>query len=140
MLPRLSTLCLRRGVVARNVWQLQPNAMLSSRKNAFFSSSRYLFDTQSKTTKRIFSTATVMRTQAKNIVPNNKVPKSVAEKVKDTMSEIVTTQTKNERNATDWAIIKQMMKYIWPKNDIGVKTRVVVALSLLVGGKVSPLP
>ncbi|CAO3599022.1 unnamed protein product [Absidia cylindrospora] len=27
------------------------------------------------------------------------------------------------------------MKYIWPKNDAGVKARVVIALSLLVGGK-----
>jgi ABC transporter ATM len=43
----------------------------------------------------------------------------------------------NKRNATDWAIIRQLMKYIWPKNDIGVKSRVVIALSLLVGGKVS---
>ncbi|KAG0768824.1 hypothetical protein G6F16_002902 [Rhizopus arrhizus] len=40
-----------------------------------------------------------------------------------------------ERNATDLAIIKQLMKYIWPKNDTGVKARVVIALSLLVGGK-----
>lgn len=45
----------------------------------------------------------------------------------------------SQRNATDWAIIKQLMKYIWPKNDIGVKTRVVIALSLLVGGKVGLL-
>ncbi|KAI7856927.1 P-loop containing nucleoside triphosphate hydrolase protein [Circinella umbellata] len=27
------------------------------------------------------------------------------------------------------------MKYVWPKNDVNVKTRVVIALSLLVGGK-----
>ncbi|KAG2225858.1 hypothetical protein INT45_007102 [Circinella minor] len=54
--------------------------------------------------------------------------------------ETVTTKTpKNEtikqRNATDWAIIRQLMKYVWPKNDTNVKTRVVIALSLLVGGK-----
>jgi hypothetical protein len=47
-----------------------------------------------------------------------------------------TTQLTQDRNKTDWAIIRQMMKYIWPKNDVGVKTRVVIALSLLVGGKV----
>ncbi|KAI9277622.1 P-loop containing nucleoside triphosphate hydrolase protein [Sporodiniella umbellata] len=33
------------------------------------------------------------------------------------------------------AIIKQLMKYIWPKNDTGVKARVIIALGLLVGGK-----
>lgn len=46
------------------------------------------------------------------------------------------TSVAKERNATDLAIIKQLMKYIWPKNDTGVKARVVIALSLLVGGKV----
>lgn len=44
-------------------------------------------------------------------------------------------ETHKQRNATDWAIIKQLMKYIWPKHDKGVKARVVIALSLLVGGK-----
>ncbi|GAB5592954.1 Iron-sulfur clusters transporter atm1 [Umbelopsis nana] len=39
------------------------------------------------------------------------------------------------RNATDMAIIKQLMRYVWPKDDAGVKARVVIALSLLVGGK-----
>ncbi|KAI8369348.1 uncharacterized protein BYT42DRAFT_106127 [Radiomyces spectabilis] len=46
------------------------------------------------------------------------------------------TETNKERNATDWAIIRQLMKYIWPKNDVGVKSRVVIALGLLIGGKV----
>lgn len=40
------------------------------------------------------------------------------------------------RNATDMAIIKQLMRYVWPKDDAGVKARVIIALSLLVGGKV----
>lgn len=40
------------------------------------------------------------------------------------------------RNATDMAIIKQLMRYVWPKDDNGVKARVVIALGLLVGGKV----
>ncbi|RCH94080.1 Iron-sulfur clusters transporter atm1, mitochondrial [Rhizopus azygosporus] len=52
-----------------------------------------------------------------------------AKQLKDAASDV------KDRNATDWAIIKQLMKYIWPKNDIGVKTRVVIALSLLIGGK-----
>ncbi|CAO3658693.1 unnamed protein product [Umbelopsis ramanniana] len=33
------------------------------------------------------------------------------------------------------AIIKQLMRYVWPKDDNGVKARVVIALGLLVGGK-----
>ncbi|KAI9308571.1 hypothetical protein BJ944DRAFT_95734 [Cunninghamella echinulata] len=51
--------------------------------------------------------------------------------------ETTTNESLKQRNKTDWAIIKQLMKYIWPKNDIGVKSRVVIALSLLIGGKVS---
>lgn len=35
----------------------------------------------------------------------------------------------------DWKIIKDLSSYIWPKNDRGVKIRVVVALGLLVMGK-----
>ncbi|CAO3654234.1 unnamed protein product [Cunninghamella echinulata] len=49
--------------------------------------------------------------------------------------ETTTNESLKQRNKTDWAIIKQLMKYIWPKNDIGVKSRVIIALSLLIGGK-----
>ncbi|KAI8973343.1 P-loop containing nucleoside triphosphate hydrolase protein [Mycotypha africana] len=51
------------------------------------------------------------------------------------MEASIQKETNSQRNATDWAIVKQLMKYIWPKKDIGVKARVVIALSLLVGGK-----
>ncbi|CAG8545446.1 9570_t:CDS:10 [Rhizophagus irregularis] len=43
---------------------------------------------------------------------------------------IRTTQT-----STDWKIIKNLVRYIWPKDDPAVKIRVVTALSLLVAGK-----
>lgn len=61
--------------------------------------------------------------------------KSVAQSTKPTP--VTTAAAKgSKRNATtDLAIIRQLLKYIWPKNDWGVKARVVIALSLLVGGK-----
>ncbi|KAF9585944.1 Iron-sulfur clusters transporter atm1, mitochondrial [Lunasporangiospora selenospora] len=40
-----------------------------------------------------------------------------------------------EQNKMDWKIFKELSGYIWPKDDRGVKIRVVVALSLLVMGK-----
>ncbi|KAJ5814701.1 hypothetical protein N7474_006478 [Penicillium riverlandense] len=43
--------------------------------------------------------------------------------------------TKEQRKA-DWAIMKEMAKYLWPKGDWGTKLRVGTALSLLVGAKV----
>ncbi|KAI5292078.1 Iron-sulfur clusters transporter atm1, mitochondrial [Ascosphaera atra] len=41
-----------------------------------------------------------------------------------------------EQRKADLAIAKEMMKYLWPKGDWGAKTRVALALSLLVGGKI----
>ncbi|KAF9331596.1 Iron-sulfur clusters transporter atm1, mitochondrial, partial [Linnemannia elongata] len=41
-----------------------------------------------------------------------------------------------DQNQLDWKIFKDLSSYIWPKNDRGVKIRVVVALGLLVMGKI----
>ncbi|KAI8593923.1 iron-sulfur clusters transporter ATM1 [Geranomyces variabilis] len=38
--------------------------------------------------------------------------------------------------AADWQIVKELGAYLWPKNEPGIKARVVIALSLLIGGKV----
>ncbi|KAI8823564.1 putative ABC transporter [Fimicolochytrium jonesii] len=38
--------------------------------------------------------------------------------------------------AADWQIIKQLGAYLWPKDEAGIKARVVIALSLLIGGKI----
>lgn len=35
----------------------------------------------------------------------------------------------------DWAIIKKLVQYVWPKGDFGTKQRVILALALLIGGK-----
>ncbi|EAW06913.1 ATP-binding cassette Fe/S cluster precursor transporter ATM1 [Aspergillus clavatus NRRL 1] len=47
-----------------------------------------------------------------------------------------TTVGNKEQRKADWAIIKEMAKYLWPKNDWGTKLRVGTALSLLVGAKI----
>ncbi|KAG0227316.1 P-loop containing nucleoside triphosphate hydrolase protein [Mortierella sp. GBAus27b] len=41
-----------------------------------------------------------------------------------------------EQNQLDWKIIKELSTYIWPKDDRGVKIRVIAALGLLVMGKI----
>ncbi|OAX80735.1 iron-sulfur clusters transporter atm1, mitochondrial, partial [Emergomyces africanus] len=46
-----------------------------------------------------------------------------------------TVSTKQQRKA-DWAIMKEMAKYLWPQDDFGTKARVGTALVLLVGGKI----
>ena len=42
-----------------------------------------------------------------------------------------------EQSRRDWEIIKTLIPNIWPKDDCKTKIRVLVALGLLVGGKVS---
>ncbi|GAB1216710.1 Iron-sulfur clusters transporter atm1, mitochondrial [Aspergillus terreus] len=53
---------------------------------------------------------------------------------KDLLSE--TTVASKEQRKADWAIMKEMVKYLWPKDDWGTKLRVGTALSLLVGAKI----
>ncbi|KAF7155166.1 hypothetical protein CNMCM5623_006593 [Aspergillus felis] len=53
---------------------------------------------------------------------------------KDLLSE--TTVASKEQRKADWAIIKEMAKYLWPKDDWGTKLRVGTALSLLIGAKI----
>lgn len=40
-----------------------------------------------------------------------------------------------EQRMVDWAIIRKLVQYVWPKGDFGTKQRVALALALLVGGK-----
>ena len=44
-------------------------------------------------------------------------------------------KTLKEQRLVDWAIIKKLIQYVWPKGDFGTKQRVVLALALLIGGK-----
>ncbi|KAF2724320.1 ABC transporter-like protein [Polychaeton citri CBS 116435] len=46
------------------------------------------------------------------------------------------TVTNQEQRKADWAIIKDMVQYLWPKNDFNTKFRVGLSVGLLVGAKV----
>lgn len=41
-----------------------------------------------------------------------------------------------EQRKADWAIMKEMSRYLWPKDNFGAKSRVCLAVALLIGGKV----
>lgn len=45
-------------------------------------------------------------------------------------------KSNQEQRKADWAIMKEMTKYIWPKNNVGTKVRVGGSLILLIGAKV----
>ncbi|KAK4178055.1 putative iron-sulfur clusters transporter [Triangularia setosa] len=41
-----------------------------------------------------------------------------------------------EQRKADWAIMKEMSRYIWPRDSLGDKMRVLLAVGLLIGAKV----
>ncbi|EDN92061.1 conserved hypothetical protein [Sclerotinia sclerotiorum 1980 UF-70] len=45
-------------------------------------------------------------------------------------------KTNKEQRKADWAIIKEMSQYLWPKDNMGTRLRVGLSLGLLVGAKV----
>ncbi|KAF2213391.1 hypothetical protein CERZMDRAFT_66888 [Cercospora zeae-maydis SCOH1-5] len=70
-------------------------------------------------------------------------PEGVIKTQKSTKPEVKTdpllaeqTISNKEQRKADWAIIKDMSKYLWPKNDIGTKFRVGLSVGLLVSAKV----
>ncbi|KAI1006771.1 Iron-sulfur clusters transporter [Podosphaera aphanis] len=44
-------------------------------------------------------------------------------------------KTRSEQRKADWAIVKEMSHYLWPKNNVGTRFRVGLALILLVASK-----
>ena len=50
------------------------------------------------------------------------------------------TVSNKEQRKADWAIIKDMARYLWPKNDLGTRFRVSLSVALLVGAKVDSTP
>lgn len=43
--------------------------------------------------------------------------------------------TNKEQRKADWAIIKEMSHYLWPKDNLGTRFRVGLSVALLVGAK-----
>ena len=64
----------------------------------------------------------------------NKTKPDVAPKVDALLAE-QTVSNKEQRKA-DWAIMKEMARYLWPKDDLSARARVATALALLVASKV----
>ncbi|KAL4994974.1 P-loop containing nucleoside triphosphate hydrolase protein [Aspergillus recurvatus] len=71
---------------------------------------------------------------AKSAVPSPQKTQNATTAQKDLLSE--STVANKEQRKADWAIMREMAKYLWPKGDWGTKLRVGTALSLLVGAKV----
>lgn len=46
------------------------------------------------------------------------------------------TVSNKEQRKADWAIMKEMSRYLWPKDNMGTRFRVGLSVSLLVGAKI----
>ncbi|KAL6233174.1 hypothetical protein BDW75DRAFT_195597 [Aspergillus navahoensis] len=71
---------------------------------------------------------------AKSAAPSPQRTHNATTAQKDLLSE--STLASKEQRKADWAIMREMAKYLWPKGDWGTKLRVGTALSLLIGAKV----
>lgn len=61
-------------------------------------------------------------------------PAAAAAAKRDTLLAEQSLSNKEQRKA-DWAIIREMSHYLWPKDNMGTRMRVGVSVALLVGAK-----
>ena len=84
-----------------------------------------------------------LRKNGKNTDTEKIPPESVQDPKPDkdptpTQDQLLSEQTvsNKEQRKADWAIIKRMSKYLWPKDDPGARFRVGASVGLLIGAKV----
>ncbi|KAA8906424.1 P-loop containing nucleoside triphosphate hydrolase protein [Sphaerosporella brunnea] len=98
----------------------------------FAATPRFLNDKKPQdTTATATATASITSTTKNNGKNNGNEPVAPP---KDLLAE-VTKSAKGQRQA-DWGIIKEMSRYLWPKDSPGIKLRVALSIALLVGAKV----
>ncbi|KAI0836026.1 P-loop containing nucleoside triphosphate hydrolase protein [Hypoxylon sp. FL0890] len=65
---------------------------------------------------------------------SSNTPKKPASTQKDPLAAI--DKSAQEQRKADWAIMKEMAHYLWPKDSLSTKLRVSLAVALLIGAKV----
>jgi ATP-binding cassette subfamily B (MDR/TAP) protein 7 len=95
---------------------------------------------------RVFTTSPWRRkddTRVKPVTQETKVAAAEPTKTptvkKERVDPLLAEQTvsNKEQRKADWAIIKDMAHYLWPKDDFGTRFRVGLSVALLVGAKVN---
>jgi ATP-binding cassette, subfamily B (MDR/TAP), member 7 len=108
--------------------------LLDSSRRVFASTPRHRKDdTQARTAQPEPEKSLVGAKGAKDAA-NPTSPASATAKGGPLLAE-QTVSNKEQRKA-DWAIIKDMAHYLWPKNDFSTRFRVGLSVGLLVGAKV----
>jgi ABC transporter ATM len=73
-------------------------------------------------------------TKVETSQPPASPPKSASPATQDPLAAI--DKSAQEQRKADWAIMKEMSRYLWPKDSWKDRMRVLLAVGLLVGGKV----
>lgn len=91
----------------------------------------------SKPTTRVFATTPPRskETQIPKPTQTKDAPKPGTPGKPDVLLAEQIVSTKEQRKA-DWAIMKEMSRYLWPKDNLGTRVRVGLSVGLLVGAKI----
>jgi len=69
--------------------------------------------------------------------PTRPIPEATPDPDDPLNLNVSSRKTVKEQRMADWSIIKKLLQHVWPRGDGATKRRVVLALALLIGGKVS---
>lgn len=72
--------------------------------------------------------------ETKAAKPSHDPAKALVKKAADPLLQEQLLSKKEQRKA-DWAIMKEMSQYLWPKDNLGTRLRVGLSVGLLVGAK-----
>lgn len=139
----MSTLGAFRGVCARRRLLQQPSAPLSRFRPLTRSirPAAARFTTSPAWRKDEARLKTVQQEPkvdaAEPIKPESVQKEKPAEPAKQPSLLAEKTVSNKEQRQADWTIIKDMARYLWPKDDLGTRFRVGLSVALLVGAKVA---
>lgn len=92
-------------------------------------------NTDKNTTNSLKNTDNVVKDVKDKVTPTTAKPtQGSAKAAANALGE--SNLSNSEQRRLDWIIMKDMLKYIWPKGKTSVKFRVLVAVALLVGAKI----
>ncbi|PVH94239.1 hypothetical protein DM02DRAFT_198378 [Periconia macrospinosa] len=87
---------------------------------------------------RVFTASPFHRNDARNHAPETlqktQAAQPAQQPLKDPLLAERTVSNKEQRKA-DWAIMKEMSRYLWPKDNLGTRVRVGLSVGLLIGAK-----
>lgn len=131
-------LCSRSNTQLRHSWLLQPKTICSPTLRVLTTTSSLRYASRPPSTPTPPANPSSKTKSAASPTENGAVQQSkistTPKPAADPLAAI--DKTTQEQRQADWAIIKEMSQYLWPKDSFGTKLRVGLAVGLLIGAKV----